>query len=115
MNGHRLPAQLDTAPAVIDVVEELELDALPRLVSLLDDAISTGLDVIVDLTRCGFIDGACVGELLLAQDRLEIQQRRLVVISQPTTVVFFVLRLVDRQALTVYPTLQLGQIALQLP
>lgn len=83
--------------------------------SRLDEAISAGLDVIVDLTRCEFIDGACVRELLLAQARLGLQDRRLVVISPTTTVVVLVLRLFDRQALTIYPTQQLGQIALQLP
>lgn len=115
MNGHRLHAQLDTVPAVVDVVEELDLGSLPRLRSLLKEAIAVGLDVLVDLTRCEFINGACVRELLLAQARLGIENRRLVVISQPTTVVFFMVRLTDRQALTIFPTRQLGQIALQLP
>ncbi len=36
MNGHRLHVQLDTARTVVDVVEELELDSLPRLRSLLE-------------------------------------------------------------------------------
>jgi anti-anti-sigma regulatory factor len=115
MNGHRLDAELDSVPTVVDVVEELDLGSLPRLRSLLEEAISARLDVIVDLTECEFIDGACARELLLAQARLGLQKRRLVVISEPTTVVFFVLRLFDRQALTIYPARQLGQIALQLP
>ncbi len=45
---------------------------------------------------------------------LRRSERRLVLISEPDTVTFFVLRLIDRQALTVFPTRELGQIALQL-
>ncbi len=47
-------------------------------------ALDAGVDVIVDLTRCEFIDGACVRELLLAEARPRRSERRLVLISEPT-------------------------------
>lgn len=114
MSGHPDQAQLDTVPTVVDVIEDVDLVSLPRFRALLQEAVSAGLDVIVDLTRCESIHGGCVRELLLAQARLGQQELRLVIISDPDTVTFFVLRLIHRQALTLYPTLELGQIALQL-
>ncbi len=117
MSGRLEHAELETvsAPFVIDIVEELDLASLPDFRLVLEEATSAGVDVIVDLTRCEFVDGACVRELLLTQARVGLQDQRLVVISKPDTAIFFILRLIERQALTLYPTQQLGQIALQLP
>lgn len=52
------------------ITEELDLWALSRLTSLLDDALALHpIEIVVDLARCPFMDAAAIGVLLDAHRR----------------------------------------------
>jgi anti-sigma B factor antagonist len=68
---------------VVTVAGELDVLTVPRLATTLDDIVRRRSgDVVMDLTRTGFIDSLGLHALLTVQRRLADRSRRLVVICE---------------------------------
>jgi anti-sigma B factor antagonist len=66
---------------IVSVTGELDVLTVPRLATALDDIVRRGEgDVVMDLTRAGFIDSLGLHALLTVQRRLAERSRRFTVI-----------------------------------
>jgi anti-anti-sigma factor len=61
----------------LDIVGELDLAVCDRLRAALDEAVAKRLHVLVDLSRCDFIDVSGVQALVQGHDRLATHGRQL--------------------------------------
>ena len=76
-----LSARHNGRETVVSVVGELDVLTVPRLATTLDDIIRRRDDnVVIDLTRTGFIDSLGLHALLTVQRRLAERSRRFAVI-----------------------------------
>lgn len=71
----------DAHETVVTVAGELDILTVPKLASILDDVVRRHQgDLVMDLTRTGFIDSIGLHALLSVQRRLADRSRRLTVI-----------------------------------
>ena len=79
-----LRTRRDAHETVVSVAGELDILTVPKLASTLDDIIRRQQgDVVIDLTRTGFIDSIGLHALLSVQRRLSERSRHLTVICGP--------------------------------
>ena len=98
--------QLDTGEPVVSVMGEVDLvTARAFEQTLLDVAQDKTGEVIVDLTRCSFLDFRGLGALIATRGRLEHSNRRMaLVLSNPNVKRIFQITRFD-ELFEIYPTL----------
>lgn len=90
---------------VVSVAGELDMYTAPRFEQQVRDALDNGrAPVVIDLSRCEFLDSTALGILLKAKKRLDEQTQRLVLVSPDRDVArIFEITGLDR-VLTIVPT-----------
>jgi anti-sigma B factor antagonist len=98
--------QLDSGTPVVSVVGEVDLATVPALERTLRRATELSTrELIVDLTRCSFLDASGLGLLSETRARLAASNRALaIVLSQPIVLKMFQIAGLDKQFL-IYPSL----------
>ena len=115
--GHRVPPwssdgfvastdQLDSGTPVVSVTGEVDLATAPALERALRAATELrSRELILDLTRCSFLDAGGLEVLSDARARLARSNRALaIVLSQPMVLKIFEITELDRQ-FAIYPSL----------
>ena len=101
------PARVDSSrAAVVSVMGEVDLSTAPALEQTLLGAAGDRTDeVIVDLTRCTFLDSQGLGALIATKVRLEGSSGRLaLVVSNPSVMKIFQITQFD-EPFEIYPSL----------
>lgn len=96
LNGFKPTVErLPNGTAMLTIEGELDLATAPRFESRLAQASAGASQVIVDLSRCEFLDASALHALLRTQDRLDPSQEITLVISTPNIVKVFEITYLD--------------------
>ncbi|MCW2958418.1 MAG: anti-sigma-factor antagonist [Solirubrobacterales bacterium] len=100
----------ESGVAVIRVDGELDGSNVARLRPAIDQATAAGLDVLIDLSDCAFIDSSGIAQLLRVAQLTRGQDRSFAVVVRPGSLAAHVLRIATG---TVLPFFDSRPVALQ--